>query len=667
MTEELASDWFTRNQRYLSAALAVIKSRLERFPESADDGGHGGEDDALQQQLREAADGIQEEGSPLDTVCRIFHLSSFERNVLLLCAGAELDSAFPSLCAAAQEDPSKPQPTFGLALALFPDAHWSALSPGSPLRRWQLLEVGPERPVTRSPLRIDERVLHYLTGVNHPDDRLSGMIEPLRAPPLIVPSHSALVEQIAAIWSAARNSHEIPAIVLNGRDEPAKRSIALAACAALGLAVHRIAASTIPANPSERDSLVRLWEREAVFGSSALLLECGTDGAGDAVRDQSISYLVEHVTGPLVISAHERRLEVSRAVITFNVEKPASHEQYELWRDVLGSPGAPFDEQLKELVSQFNLSAPDIASAGAEAAELLSSAPEGQDPGEFSLMMHRICCRRIRLGLQDLAIRIEPRATWDDIVLPERQLLTLREIAMHIRRKEKVCTDWGFATKGLRGLGTFALFSGVSGTGKTMAAEVLANDLELDLFKIDLSQVISKYIGETEKNLRRVFDAAEGGGVLLLFDEADALFGKRSEVKDSHDRYANIEISYLLQRMEAYRGLAVLTTNAVTALDPAFMRRIPFVVRFPFPDDRQRTEIWQKVFPADTPKDPLDYRKLARLTVTGGNIHNISLNAAFLAADAGEPVRMEHLLKAARSEYAKLEKPLSEAEIGGWV
>jgi len=220
---------------------------------------------------------------------------------------------------------------------------------------------------------------------------------------------------------------------------------------------------------------------------------------------------------------------------------------------------------------------------------------------------------------------------------------------------------------GARGLGISALFAGPSGTGKTMAGEVLARELRLDLYRIDLSAVVSKYIGETEKNLRRVFDAAEEGGAVLLFDEADALFGKRSEVKDSHDRYANIEVSYLLQRMEAYRGLAVLTSNARDALDNAFLRRIRFVVHFPFPDAGQRAEIWRRVFPAATPTDGLDWARLARLNVAGGNIRNIALSAAFLAADAGEPVRMPHLLRAARAEYAKLEKTLSDAETAGWA
>src|SRR6266568_5035966 len=201
------------------------------------------------------------------------------------------------------------------------------------------------------------------------------------------------------------------------------------------------------------------------------------------------------------------------------------------------------------------------------------------------------CRVQARPLLDDLAQRIEPAASWDDLVLPELQRQVLRDIAMHVKQRARVYETWGFATRGTRGLGISALFAGVSGTGKTMAAEVLANELRLDLYRIDLSAVVSKYIGETEKNLRRVFDAAEEGGAILLFDEADALFGKRSEVKDSHDRYANIEVSYLLQRMETYNGLSVLATNMKSALDPAFMRRLRFVINFPFPDTEARAAI----------------------------------------------------------------------------
>ena len=248
----------------------------------------------------------------------------------------------------------------------------------------------------------------------------------------------------------------------------------------------------------------------------------------------------------------------------------------------------------------------------------------------------------------------------------ETELTLLREITAHVAHRTTVYETWGFAAASSRGLGIGALFAGASGTGKTMAAEVLARALRLDLYRIDLSGVVSKYIGETEKNLRRVFDAAEEGGAILFFDEADALFGKRSEIKDSHDRYANIEINYLLQRMESYRGVAVLATNMKSALDPAFLRRIRFVVNFPFPDSTQRAEIWRRVFPPATPTEALDVDMLARLTVPGGSIRNIALNAAFLAASSGEPVRMRHLHRAARVEYAKLERPLPEAEIAGW-
>ena len=248
---------------------------------------------------------------------------------------------------------------------------------------------------------------------------------------------------------------------------------------------------------------------------------------------------------------------------------------------------------------------------------------------------------------------------------PQRQHRCARS-RVHVRQRAEVYEQWGFASaSGARPRHQRLLFAGPSGTGKTMAAEVLANELRLDLYRIDLSQVVSKYIGETEKNLRRLFDAAEGGGAILLFDEADALFGKRSEVKDSHDRYANIEVSYLLQRMEAYRGLAILTTNMKNALDTAFLRRLRFVVQFPFPDAAQRAEIWRRVFPAATPTEGLDFERLARLNVAGGNIRNIALNAAFLAADGRRAGDDGAPAAAARDRVRQArERPVSGSEIG---
>jgi len=270
--------------------------------------------------------------------------------------------------------------------------------------------------------------------------------------------------------------------------------------------------------------------------------------------------------------------------------------------------------------------------------------------------------------LERLAQRIDAKATWDAIVLPQEERALLRQIARQVRQRGRVYEDWGFRQTMNRGLGISALFAGESGTGKTMAAEVIANDLRLHLYRIDLSAVVNKYIGETEKNLRRVFDAAEDSSAILFFDEADALFGKRSEVKDSHDRYANLEISYLLQRIEAYRGLAILTTNMKASLDHAFLRRLRFLVGFPFPAAGEREEIWRRAFPPQTPLHPkLDWTALARLAVSGGNIANIAVDAAFRAAHDDAPVSMAHLLGAARAECLKVEKQLSEHETRGWV
>ncbi|RPJ86196.1 MAG: ATP-binding protein, partial [Acidobacteria bacterium] len=254
---------------------------------------------------------------------------------------------------------------------------------------------------------------------------------------------------------------------------------------------------------------------------------------------------------------------------------------------------------------------------------------------------------------------IKPVFGWEDIILPKDQMQQLRELAHHVRREQVVMGDWGFAAKLPRGRGLTTLFSGPSGTGKTMAAEVLAKELGLDLFKIDLSGVVSKYIGETEKNLNRIFTEAEDSNAILFFDEADALFGKRTEVKDAHDRYANIEVSYLLQKMEEYRGVVILATNLRKNMDEAFVRRMRFIVDFPFPDEVQREKIWAGVFPDQAPIDPgVDYRFLGRrLSLTGGNIRNISIRAAFLAAakDQENPqIEMEEVIAATKREFQKM-------------
>jgi hypothetical protein len=544
-----------------------------------------------------------------------------------------------------------------------PEAHWSALSPAAPLRRWRLIEVlnQPGTPLTTSPLRIDERVLHFLTGIQHLDDRLVGLLEAVRPTEGLVRSHLALAQRIGGIWS--QTEHPLPLVQLCGADEASRRSIAASGCAELGIRLYALAADSVPASASELEGFVRLWEREVALTSSALYVEAENADKADARTVVQISRLLERTNGPLLLSTHDRWRPLRRPTQTLEVGKPTAEEQRGVWQGLLDRAAVSANGLITDLVSQFNLNVPAIRASVQEA---LASGAE-VDGKALASRLWDASRLQARPRLEDLAQRIEPMATWDDLVLPAGEKSLLREIGMHVGHRATVYETWGFGARSSRGLGISALFAGASGTGKTMAAEVLANALRLDLYRIDLSSVVSKYIGETEKNLRRVFDAAEDGGAILFFDEADALFGKRSEVKDSHDRYANIEINYLLQRMEQYRGLAVLATNMKKAIDPGFLRRIRFVVNFPFPDAAQRAEIWQHIFPPRTPTEGLDIDKLARLNVAGGNIRNIAMNAAFLAADAGQPVRMSHILRSARSEFAKLEKPLSEVEIGGWV
>jgi ATPase family associated with various cellular activities (AAA) len=659
MIEAAGEHWAEANQRYLMAALGVVRAALERRvrdPAQANAGAG-----QLQQAL-EAAAAAMPSPPALQRVCTVFGLSPFERELLLVCAGVELDSTFAGLCAALHGDSARRHPTFGLALATLSSPHWSALTPEAPLRRWRMIEVSSGHPLTSSALRIDERVLHYLAGIQHLDERLAGIVEPLPPGGELVPSHWAVVDRMVQAWASLPERAGFPVVQLCGNEPVAKRLVAAAACSRFGLTLAVMHGSAIPSAPAELDTLVRLWEREAALGTSGLLVDCDSIDAADTLRAAALGWLIDHVKSPLVITSREHLQSLKRPTVTLEVQNPTAAEQRRLWEARLGSEAAGLNGQVDALVSQFNLGASTISAICAEMLSSDAAGPKREVSGaELAARVWEACRGQSRPRLGDLAQRLEPSAAWDELVLPGPQRHLLREIAMHVKHRATVNDVWGFSAKSTRGLGISALFAGPSGTGKTMAAEVLAGELRLDIYRIDLSQIVSKYIGETEKNLRRVFDAAEDGGAILLFDEADALFGKRSEVKDSHDRYANIEISYLLQRMEAYRGLAILTTNMKSALDGAFLRRIRFIVQFPFPEAAQRAEIWRRVFPVSTPVEGLDPDRLARLNVAGGNIRSIALNAAFLAADAGEPVRMDHVWRAARSEYAKLEKPLAEA------
>jgi hypothetical protein len=443
----------------------------------------------------------------------------------------------------------------------------------------------------------------------------------------------------------------VPTILLDGDDREGQLELACTVAQSLGASLYQLRSSDLPTSAQEQEAMVELWQREAALLSSGLVVS--HEGEADA----HTSEFIERVEG-LVFVTGLGSLSSDLDSFRYVIDKPDAPGQRKLWISALGGKSDLPADDLAGLASQYRLSARRITNYAAQ----LSTSDTDCDISTI----HRLC-RGDGKSMNDLAQLIDAHSNWDDLVLPESQLRTLQQLVVHARHRITVHHDWGFADKSTRGLGIATLFSGESGTGKTLAAEVLANVLDLALYRIDLSAVVSKYIGETEKNLRKLFDAAEDIGAILLFDEADALFGKRSDVKDSHDRYANIEVSYLLQRMEAYRGLAILTTNHKTALDTAFQRRLRFVVHFPFPDASQREAIWRGVFPSATPVEKLDYTKLARLNVTGGNIRNIAISAAFLSAEADTAVSMSLILRAAQLEVAKYERSLSDAEIRGWV
>ncbi len=653
-----------------TSILTEVRSALQRHAENApsESTETAAADTAANTTPAPATSADDSQVSRLRQLSQLFELSDFEVRVLVLCAGLELDSSFAPLCAKAQVDPKRAYPTFGLAMATLPGAQWQALLPQAPLRAWQLLRPATGEPLTAAELRIDEQILHYLMGFDSQPKALAPLIEPVLEDQLdLVASHRRQADLIISTWRQTRGSSEFPVVELRGDNHAAKRPIAALACQQLDLRLQAIAAESLPTQPEELESLLRLWHREALLDGAALLVEADQLRPDDAREPVLRSFLDRSRTAMLVTRRGRLALR-HRALLSLPVEKPQRQEQRSLWQRLGEARGISLDPQQRvALADQFHLGAKEIRSIWVEALGRLPSDGETIDQQQLVAALWQTCRQQARPALEDLAEHVEPKATWDELVLPEPQLQTLRQISIHLRQRSTVHDSWGFSSKSSRGLGIHALFSGSSGTGKTMAAEVLAGDLGLDLFRIDLSSVISKYIGETEKNLERVFTAAEAGGSILLFDEADALFGRRGEVSDSHDRYANIEVSYLLQRIETYRGLAILTTNLRGSLDSAFQRRLEFIVEFPFPTPVERAAIWARVFPAKTPTDNLHLDRLARLNLSGGHIRNIALNGAFLAAKDCAPVNMKHLLIATRRELAKLNRPLPETEVQDWL
>lgn len=637
------ASWQMENQRYLVRAFAALRRRLS-------------EDGPDNREEFETADADSMSPPPaIDTLAAIFELTAFERELLLLLAGIEMDSVLAARCAEIAGRPVHGALSFSMAMAALQDPHWSAVAPSSPLRRFRLIELEAGHGLTSAPLHIDERILHYLAGVNQLDERLECVLRRKAAPELMDDEHLRLATQ--TIRGLEGDSPPAAILHLCGDDSSAQENIAALVARRAGRDLFILRHEDTPQAGPELDQFLHLWARESLLLPAFLLLQWEGENPSAAARQ-----LAERAPGALMIASRDA-IRLHRAVERFDVSKPGPAGQMDLWRESLGAAAEDAEEMIGEIAEQFRFSAETIFSICSSAGTQELSC----DHERFSERLWDACRIYARPRLEMLAERIVPCATWADLVLPPTQMQTLRQLVSQSRHRITVYENWGFAARGRRGLGLSALFAGPSGTGKTLAAEVLANELKLDLYRIDLSAVVSKYIGETEKNLKQIFDAAETGGVLLLFDEADALFGRRSEVKDSLDRYANIETGYLLQRMECFQGLAILTTNLKVSIDRAFLRRLRFTVDFPFPDATQREAIWARAFPGQTPTQGLDSGRLSALNMTGGNIHNIALNAAFLAAEAKEPVAMAHVLNATQREAVKIERPIAETETRGWV
>jgi len=673
------ASWQEDNEEHLSAALAWLRQRLERLARQKAKAGSPStpsqpESSSWLHRIRKWMCNLIKrlyprpaKDEPLPPVAneslklppalvflsRRFGLTRFEQELLFLCAAMEIDPDIADLCARAQGGQYLPYPTFALAFVLFDEPEWDVLSPERPLRYWHLLEINQSgsQILTISPLRADERIVNFIKGLTYLDDRLSPLLIPFKTigfdgklPLSQQASVDAIVKKVKAC-----GSHDLGIVQLLGRDSESKQMVALHVAAALDMNIYRMPAELLPAQAGELEMLARLWERESILMPVSLYLDAKE---ADSAVIGLVSRFLALINVIVFLDTRDIWPDLNRSVV-FEIAKPTPSEQAAEWAEALGQRAG---ESPALLSGQFNLNCVAIR----QIAESELRKEEGKKPLHDRLWC--ACLAGTRPRLDALAQRLDPKAAKNDIILPPAEGKLLEQIIAQVKNRSKVYDEGGFRSSMNRGFGIGVLFAGESGTGKTMAAEVIAKELKLNLYRIDLSQVVSKYIGETEKNLRRLFDAAEDGGAILFFDEADALFGKRSEVKDSHDRYANIEVSYLLQRMESFGGLAILATNMKNALDPAFLRRLRFAVDFPHPGPEDRKKIWQKVFPEETKKDELDYGRLARLNLTGGGIHNAALNAAFLAANAGTPVTMQLVLDAARTEFRKQDKPIIEAD-----
>jgi len=616
-----------------------------------------------------------------------FDLSPFDLDVLLIALAPELDLKYERLFGFLQDDITRKRPTVDLALHLLCSSagmrierrgHFSA---DAPLLARHLLRLVPdpahvEPPLLAHYLKPEPQVLSWLTGQAGIDSRLAPFCRVV-APALSW--HDTVLEPgacraLARLSLAARVERKRLRLFFEGPPGAGQAEAAEALAGEHGAGLLAAALDRAAEQHADLDSLLPVLFAEAAFRGSLLFIE-GVETAPRAALES----LADESGVPVVLCG--TRSFTGWFPVSFHAISAVSSRR--AWERAAAAEGLSIGPATAELLSaRLKLTPRQIAQAARTAqchaiwrdAETGAEGTASSGPSPGIEARDLLSAARLQSGqeLAALARRVVARHGWDDIVLPPDTVAQLRELCQRVEQRRRVLDDWGFEGTLSMGKGVNALFAGPSGSGKTMAVEIISTELQLDAYKIDLSGVVSKYIGETEKNLDRIFTAAENANVILFFDEADALFGKRSEVRDSHDRYANIEISYLLQKMEEYPGIAILATNMRQNLDEAFVRRLAFSLHFPFPDEDARRRIWNGIWPAAAPlaKD-VDPAALARrFKLSGGNIRNVALAAAFAAAQSGEPVSMAHLLHATRREYQKFGKQLQPGEMapaGGQV
>jgi len=624
---------------------------------------------------------------PFAHLTQRFQLSEFEQQVLLIGLAPQIDARYEKLYAYLQNDVAKKFPSVDLILSLLAPALEARMrrlryfAPASPLRHFALLEYVESdlgASAAQHFLRTDPRLVQYLLGNNAADYRVATnlrFLAPVAWERVIVPAELQVRLRKLLAQKINANTPAAPIFYFSGRSGLGKKTLARALCGDLGVPLAWVEVNTLWRTADNFREKARLILREGLLQPCAVYFDCGENNeTPEAEKFSPLLALLEETRelGWLTFIGSTQPLpaELLEVATIYAVEVPALDYdgQKTLWQMHLnGALPEAERPRLDDLAARFDLTGGQISRAVQRAK--LDAAVHDPDHAQLEFAALLASSRFLsQPKLTALTRKISPKFVWPDIVLPEDQMRQLRELANQVKHRQTVMGAWGFANKLSLGQGLTALFAGPSGTGKTMAAEVVASELALDLYKIDLAAVVSKYIGETEKNLNRVFTEAERSNAILFFDEADALLGKRSEVKDAHDRYANIEIAYLLQKMEEYTGITILATNLRQNIDEAFTRRIRFIIEFPFPNEEYRLRIWQGIWPEATPRAPdTDLPFMARqFELTGGNIRNTALAAAFFAASDGGVVNMKHLILATKREFQKMGKLSVKEDFGAY-